>query len=172
MTIIDTPRLRLRPWRATDAPHLYELAKDPRIGLACGWAPHTSIEDAHQALSTVLSSPETYAVTQLNGGELVGAIGLRIDDPDVPGVADLGYWIGSPYWGRGYATEAGAAIVERAKTLGMTMLTLGYFDGNDASRRVADKLHFSWIERDENVEFPLINRHLTLHRMTLQLASR
>ena len=54
----------------------------------------------------------------------------------------------------------------------MTMLTLGYFDGNEASRRVADKRHFSWIERDENVEFPLINRHLTLHRMTLELASR
>ena len=32
MTIIDTARLRLRPWRAADAPDLYELAKDPRIG--------------------------------------------------------------------------------------------------------------------------------------------
>ena len=45
MTIIDTARLRLRPWRAADAPDLYELAKDPRIGLACGWAPHTSFVD-------------------------------------------------------------------------------------------------------------------------------
>lgn len=172
MTIIDTARLRLRPWRDTDAPRLYELAKDPRIGLACGWPPHTSIEDAHQALSTVLSSPETYAVTQLNGGDLVGAIGLRTENPDEPGVADLGYWIGSPYWGRGYATEAGTAIIERAKTLGMTMLTLGYFDGNEASRRVAEKLHFSWIGRDEDVDFPLINRRHSLHRMTLPLASR
>ena len=172
MTIIDTARLRLRPWRGTDAHSLYELAKDPRIGLACGWPPHTSIEDSHEALSTVLASPEIYAVTQLDGGDLVGAIGLRTEKPDTPEVADLGYWIGSPYWGRGYATEAGKAIIERAKALGKTTLTLSYFDGNEASRRVAEKLGFSWIRRDEDVEFPLINKRLTVHRMTLSLASR
>ena len=170
MTIIDTARLRLRPWRAADAPDLYELAKDPRIGLACGWAPHTSVEDAHQALSTVLSSPETYAVTQINGGELVGAIGLRIDDPDVPGVADLGYWIGSPYWGRGYATEAGHAIIERARELGVETIILKYFDGNDASRRVSEKLGFAWHKREEDVEYPLIGKRLTVHWTELVLA--
>mgnify|MGYP000965115163 FL=1 len=172
MTIIDTARLRLRPWRATDAPHLYELAKDPRIGLACGWAPHTSIEDAHQALSTVLSSSETYAVTQLNGGELVGAIGLRIDDPDVPGVADLGYWIGSPYWGRGYATEAGHAIIGRARELGVKTIVLKYFDGNSASRRVSEKLGFAWRSREEGVEYPLIGKRLTVHRTELVFSGR
>ena len=36
MTIIDTPRLRLRPWTDWDAPELYELARDPRIGMLCG----------------------------------------------------------------------------------------------------------------------------------------
>ena len=170
MTIIDTARLRLRPWRAADAPDLYELAKDPRIGLACGWAPHTSIEDAQQALSTVLASPETYAVTQLNGGELVGAIGLRIDDPDVPGVADLGYWIGSPYWGRGYATEAGHAIIGRARELGVKTIVLKYFDGNSASRRVSEKLGFAWRSREEGVEYPLIGKRLTVHRTELVLS--
>ena len=45
MTTIDTARLRLRPWRATDAPDLYELAKDPRIGMLCGWKPFECIDD-------------------------------------------------------------------------------------------------------------------------------
>ena len=40
MTIIDTPRLRLRPWDDKDAPELYELARDPRIGMLCGWKPY------------------------------------------------------------------------------------------------------------------------------------
>ena len=50
MTIIDTPRLRLRPWNDMDAPELYELARDPRIGTLCGWKPYESIDDAHEAL--------------------------------------------------------------------------------------------------------------------------
>ena len=44
MTIIDTPRLRLRPWSDADAPALFELARDPRIGMLCGWKPYERIE--------------------------------------------------------------------------------------------------------------------------------
>ena len=52
MTTIDTPRLHLRPWDDKDAPALYELARDPRIGMLCGWKPYEHIDDAHEALST------------------------------------------------------------------------------------------------------------------------
>ena len=44
MTIIDTPRLHLRPWNDMDAPELYELARDPRIGMLCGWKPYEHID--------------------------------------------------------------------------------------------------------------------------------
>lgn len=170
MTIIETARLRLRPWRATDAPDLYELAKDPRIGMLCGWKPYERIDDAHDALSTFLAAPDSYAVTLSSTGELVGSIALRIDtDSPEASVADIGYWIGAPYWGNGYATEAGHAIIDRAREMGVKTLVLKYFDGNDASRRVSEKLGFAWRSREEDVEYPLIGKRLTVHRTELAL---
>ena len=129
-----TQRLRLRPWNDMDAQELYELARDPRIGMLCGWKPFECIDDAHEAT-----------------------------------VADIGYWIGAPYWGNGYATEAGHAIIERARELGVETIILKYFDGNDASRRVSEKLGFAWHKREEDVEYPLIGKRLTVHWTELVL---
>ena len=173
MTLIETPRLRLRPWRNADAPALFELARDPRIGMLCGWKPFDRIDDAHEALSTVLAAPDSYAVTLAPTGEIVGSIALRIDtgSPEAS-VADIGYWIGAPYWGNGYATEAGDAIIGRARELGVSTIILKYFDGNSASRRVSEKLGFAWRSREEDVEYPLIGKRLTVHRTELTLAAR
>ncbi|MFQ9340563.1 MAG: GNAT family N-acetyltransferase, partial [Actinomyces sp.] len=87
-------------------------------------------------------------------------------------VADIGYWIGAPYWGKGYATEAGKAIIDRARELSVKTMVLKYFDGNDASRRVSEKLGFTWQSREEDVEYPLIGKRLTVHRTELALAAR
>ena len=173
MTIIDTPRLHLRPWSDADAPALFELARDPRIGMLCGWKPYERIDDAYAALSTFLAAPDSYAVTLGSTGEIVGSIALRIDTGSAEGtVADIGYWIGAPYWGNGYATEAGHAIIERARDLGVETIILKYFDGNDASRRVSEKLGFAWQSREEDVEYPLIGKRLTVHRTELVLTGR
>ncbi len=171
MTIIDTPRLRLRPWSDADAPALFELARDPRIGMLCGWKPYERIDDAHEALSTFLAAPDSYAVTLSSTGELIGSIALRIDADDTgAAIGDIGYWIGAPYWGNGYATEAGHAIIDRARELGITTIVLKYFDGNGASRRVSEKLGFAWRSREEDVEYPLIGKRLTVHRTELVLS--
>ena len=173
MTFIETPRLRLRPWRSADAPALFELARDPHIGMLCGWKPYEHIDEAHEALSTFLAAPDSYAVTLASTGELIGSIALRIDaDTTDDTVADIGYWIGAPYWGNGYATEAGRAIIDRARELGVSTIILKYFDGNDASRRVSEKLGFAWRSREEDVEYPLIGKRLTVHRTELTLAER
>ena len=173
MTTIETPRLRLRPWSNADATALFELARDPRIGMLCGWKPFERIDDAHEALSTVLAAPDSYAVTLASTGEIVGSIALRIDADTTDGtVADIGYWIGAPYWGNGYATEAGHAIIERARELGVKTIILTYFDGNEASRRVSEKLGFAWRSREEDVEYPLIGKRLTVHRTELTLTAR
>ena len=173
MTVIETPRLRLRPWCEADAPALFELARDPRIGMLCGWKPYEHIDDAYDALSTFLAAPDSYAVTLASTGELVGSIALRIDtDSPEATVADIGYWIGAPYWGNGYATESGHAVIERARELGVKTIVLKYFDGNSASRRVSEKLGFALRSREEGVEYPLIGKRLTVHRTELRLAAR
>ena len=173
MTIIDTPRLRLRPWSDADAPALFELARDPRIGMLCGWKPYEHIDDAHEALSTFLAVRDSYAVTLTSTGELVGSIALRVDNASAETtIADIGYWIGAPYWGNGHATEAGNAIIDRARELGVETIILKYFDGNNASRRVSEKLGFVWKGREDDVEYPLIGKRLTVHRTELTLAGR
>ena len=170
--IIHTQRLCLRHWSDADAPALFELARDPRIGMLCGWKPFELIDDAREALSTVLVANDSYAVTLSSTGELVGSIALRVDaDSPEATVADIGYWIGVPYWGNGYASEAGRAIIERAKELGVETIILKYFDGNDASRRVSEKLGFTWRSREEGVEYPLIGKRLTVHCTELALAA-
>ena len=170
--IIHTQRLCLRPWSDADAPALFELARDPRIGMLCGWKPFELIDDAREALSTVLVANDSYAVTLSSTGELVGSIALRVDaDSPEATVADIGYWIGVPYWGNGYASEAGRAIIERAKELGVETIILKYFDGNDESRRVSEKLGFTWRSREEVVEYPLIGKRLTVHCTELALAA-
>ena len=170
--IIHTQRLCLRPWSDADAPALFELARDPRIGMLCGWKPFELIDDAREALSTVLVANDSYAVTLSSTGELVGSIALRVDaDSPEATVADIGDWIGVPYWGNGYASEAGRAIIERAKELGVETIILKYFDGNDASRRVSEKLGFTWRSREEGVEYPLIGKRLTVHCTELALAA-
>ena len=60
--ILETSRLILRPWRPEDAPALYQLAKDPRVGPAAGWPPHTSVENSRELIEGVLSAPYTFAV--------------------------------------------------------------------------------------------------------------
>ena len=96
--IIHTQRLCLRPWIDADAPAFFELARDPRIGMLCGWKPYELIDDAHEALSTILAAPDSYAVTLGSTGEIVGSIALHIDtDSPEATVADIGYWIGVPY---------------------------------------------------------------------------
>ena len=170
--IIHTQRLCLRPWSDADAPALFELARDPRIGMLCGWKPFELIDDAREALSTVLVANDSYAVTLSSTGELVGSIALRVDaDETATSIGNIGYWIGVPYWGNGYASEAGRAIIERAKELGVETIILKYFDGNDASRRVSEKLGFTWRSREEGVEYPLIGKRLTVHCTELALAA-
>ena len=170
--IIHTQRLCLRPWSDADAPALFELARDPRIGMLCGWKPFELIDDAREALSTVLVANDSYAVSLGSTGEIVGSIAMHIDtDSPEATVADIGYWIGVPYWGNGYASEAGRAIIERAKELGVETIILKYFDGNDASRRVSEKLGFTWRSREEGVEYPLIGKRLTVHCTELALAA-
>ena len=99
--ILETERLVLRPWKESDAEECYRYAQDPRVGPAAGWPVHTSVENSRRIIRDVLSVPETYAIVLKETGLPIGSIGLHHNDlAEKDDEAELGYWLGVPYWGR------------------------------------------------------------------------
>lgn len=163
--MLKTNRLLLRPWQAEDAEILYEYAKDPAVGPPAGWPPHTSVENSREVIQNVLSVPETYAVC-LKDGKPVGSIGLKLngqtDMTDRDDECELGYWIGKPYWGQGLIPEAARELLRYAfEELGMRSVWCGYYEGNEKSRRVQEKLGFVYQYTTENLEVKLLNERRT-----------
>ena len=71
---------------------------------------------------------------------------------------ELGYWLGKPFWGKGYMPEAAGAILCHAfEDLGMTCVWCGYYDGNQKSKRVQEKLGFVYHHTCPDVPVPLLN---------------
>lgn len=159
--MIETERLVLRPWRESEAEILYKYASDPDIGPIAGWPPHTSVENSLEIIRTVFSAPETYAVVLKDSGEPVGACGIMFADclhsaAMKPGEAEIGYWIGKPYWGQGFIPEAVKALLSRCfNELALDAVWCGYYDGNIKSKRVCEKSGFKYHHTDTDVISPL-----------------
>lgn len=118
---LETRRLILRPWEERDAEELYRYAQDDRIGPIAGWPPHTSVENSLEIIRTVLSEPETYAVILKDTGKPVGSVGIMFapkgSAPMKEQEAEIGYWIGVPYWGQGLIPEAVHRLQEDRKSV-------------------------------------------------------
>lgn len=145
--ILETIRLILRPWADEDAEELYKYAKDPLVGPSAGWPPHTSVENSLEIIRGILSEPETYAVVLKETGMPVGSAGIMFSGKGNAQMkeheAEIGYWIGVPYWGQGLIPEAVRRLLERCfNDLGCTAVWCGYYDGNEKSRRVQEKCGF------------------------------
>lgn len=158
---IETSRLILRPWRETDAPALFRYASDPDIGPVAGWTPHASVEESLRIIRTVFAAPEIYAVVLKESGEPVGSCGIMFPDglhsADMqPGHAEIGYWIGKPYWGQGLIPEAVRALLARSfNELKLEAVWCGYYDGNVKSRRVIEKCGFRFRHTNPDIVSPL-----------------
>ena len=165
--MIETERLILRPWREDDAEALYKYAGDPDVGPPAGWPPHTSVENSRDIIRTVFSAPETYAVC-LKDGTPIGSIGLMLsgstDMTNREDECELGYWIGKPFWGQGMIPEASKALLRHAfEDLGMRAVWCGYYEGNEKSKRVQEKLGFVYQYTTEGLEVSLVNEVRTGH---------
>jgi len=138
-----TPRLLLRPGFPEDAPALAQAIGDLAIvrNLSVVPWPYT-VRDAEAYLASprdpVLPS---FLVFERTDGppRLVGSCGLGRRPS---GAVELGYWIARSSWGRGFATEAGKALVDIARALGLAQLKASHFTDNTASARVLEKLGF------------------------------
>jgi ribosomal-protein-alanine N-acetyltransferase len=142
---LRTPRLLLRSLDRGDIPAITRLAGVREIAATTLNIPHPySEEDAHNFLVHAeedfrAERSAAFAIAILPDNELCGAIGLAITSAHER--AELGYWIGVPYWGRGFATEAARAVlVFGFETLRLHRIHASYFAGNTASQRVLEKI--------------------------------
>ena len=143
--ILLTGRLVLRPFNMADAGEVMRLAGDKLIAATTLNIPHPY--QAGMAEAWIATHQEkfekgelaNFAVTLASDQSLIGAIGLTIHPAHFH--AELGYWIGKPFWGKGYATESGKAVLKYGfETLGMNRIYSGHFSNNPASGKVMQKL--------------------------------
>lgn len=166
--IIETQRMILRPWEESDAESLYEYAKNPNVGPIAGWQVHTSVENSRQIIKDVLSAEYTYAITLKSHDKAIGSVGLMIGRESNLGLteeeAEIGYWIGEPFWENGYVPEAVKELMKYAfEELKMKKLWCGYFHGNEKSKRVQEKCGFRYHHTNEDVKWELMNDIRTEH---------
>jgi len=138
--VLRTARLVLRAPRRSDARSYAALAGDRRVATNTAHIPTPcSVEEAQQWIVTQALQRPDFVITI--GGELIGACSLDGRDR----TPDLWYWIGVPFWGRGYATEAVRGLIAHAfGDLGHRVLSASSRVSNPASRRVLDKSGFRW----------------------------
>jgi [ribosomal protein S5]-alanine N-acetyltransferase len=136
---MKTARLRLRAVTHEDAPRIAALAGDWDVASMTGRIPFPySEEAANQWVDGVTEQEEVFGIDL--DGELIGICGFTIDDD---GDAELGYWLGKPYWGHGYATEAARAVMAYGFSKGgVRRFYCKHLAGNEASARVIKKLGF------------------------------
>lgn len=137
-----SPRLLLRPIFEEDWQAIHAGINDfgvVRMLASAPW-PYRE-EDAREFAATPAARNSLRFVITLpgqNGAPVIGTIGLELGQRGM----ELGYWLARPYWGRGYATEAGGAVIEIASMLGINHIQAGFALDNPASGRVLAKIGF------------------------------
>lgn len=162
--MLETERLILRPWQETDAEECYKYAKDPRVGPMAGWPVHESVENSRQVIRNALMVPETYAIVLKKTGLPIGSISLKFhsDLAEKDDEAELGYWLGVPYWGQGIMPEAAKELIRHGfEDLKLARIWCGYYEGNEKSKRVQEKLGFKYQWKSENLPVVLLNETRT-----------
>lgn len=141
---LTTARLNLRPFTLDDAEQVHALAGNYEVSRTTANIPHPYPEGmAEKWIATHHSQfyarkSVSLAITAQPTGTLLGAIGLNIHPTN--NRAELGYWVGVPYWGNGYCTEAAQAIIHYGFTvLELHKIIAQHLFHNAASGRVMQK---------------------------------
>ena len=155
--VIATPRLVLRPLEPRHADELFSYASDPDVARMMAWTAHADLDEtrawaAGRIADRAKQTELLWAIEQ--DGKAIGTVGLggitwafrawRVDR------AELGYWLGKPFWGQHLMTEVAHVVTTWAfETLGLHKVTIGCIDGNAASQRIIEKLGFRFLAIQE-----------------------
>ena len=141
--VLETKRLTLRAPTLRDAKAIAVLANDRRIAENTARIPHPyKLTDAENFIAGANKADGETVFLVTRNGTIMGACGVAVADPNAP---ELGYWLGVPYWGQGFVTEALHAVIDFAfSEFEHSALHAGARVTNPASRRVLEKCGFQW----------------------------
>jgi RimJ/RimL family protein N-acetyltransferase len=142
MDILVTKRLTLRPPLEVDIDDIAEFIGNRNVSRMLARVPHpyfpNDAQDWIERVSKNIDAGLNMAFT-IHRERLIGVVSLEGFD----GVPEFGYWLAEPWWGKGFATEAGAAVLAHAfKTRDVERVVSGVFKDNPASLHVQKKLGF------------------------------
>ncbi|MGW2789385.1 GNAT family N-acetyltransferase [Streptomyces sp. NPDC001251] len=172
MTEIRTPRLLLRRWTDDDLVPMAEINADPEV---MRWIGDGSVRDLERTAADIERWEEEwddegfglFAVELLGSGEMIGFTGLSVPHflPEVEHEVEIGWRLGRPFWGQGYASEAAHAALEFAlQDRGLGRVISVSRLGNDASENVMRKLG---MKQERETVHPEFGHALNIHSIDL-----
>ena len=166
--IIETRRLILRPLRASDLDTLTAALNNFNVSRNTAHIPfpyrRADAEDFLAATRKPAPGTLRLSITRKDGGDLVcGGIGYETGDN-----VELGFWLAETEWGKGFGSEAAQAVTDHAlEVAGRERLAASYRIGNEASRRILERLGFQptgeklAFSKSAGAEVPVMHMELT-----------
>lgn len=138
----STDKIILREFKKEDAPRVTQLCNNINIfnNVKDTFPYPYKLNDAEYFINNCVKQNPTTTFAIDMDGELTGTVGLEVQTDIYRLSAELGYWIGEPYWGLGIATEAVKLITDYGfNKLNLIRIYSGVYDFNEASKRVLEK---------------------------------
>ena len=154
-SVITTERLTLRRPAQTDLPNMVALSNNWKVVEPTAVMPFPYEEADGRDFLGKLDEPDTpraYAISD-KANSLMGIVSLKFGQAKPP---ELGYWVGEPFWGNGYAPEAAMGLLSAARSIGIPEVRARVLAHNQGSIRVLEKCGFQIVERTTSV----VKRHL------------
>lgn len=174
--VIETNRLRMRALHDGDLADLVTLANNWQVARWVSTMPHPYSEaDGREWIARVQQDhatgrPRRFAIALKQTDRLIGGVGLDGSTGDESEEPALGYWLGEPYWGNGYAREAVAAVIDYGlRTLGMSTIRAYTDPSNLASQRVL--LHCG-LKHVGEIELTKLTRHSARRTPLFRISAR
>ena len=157
--VLETERLRLRPFTFDDEAAVFALVSDPEIARFVRFEAHRTPAETRAFLELVeqyyrRGEPFAWAIVRREDDRLIGSCGF-VSQAGERRSAEIGYWLGKPYWGKGYAAEAARALVRFGfEQMGLERVEAKCFLENRAGQCVIEKLgmRFEGTDRSEMIK--------------------